>query len=282
MQSVGNLLRAARVEVGLSLEDVFARTRISLRSLEAIEEDDMSAMPSSFFYKSFVTQFANALGIDPATLAPLLDDVIADWPEPLMPGQNERHMRNAVIRPLGLKRNFRWLYSLGSLVVVLVGCSAFYALWENAKGDVANRLTDLKSRVMANGSSGSSSDSSGRHQLAGAGQADGFRVELSALEPTWLSISSDGRNTFSGTLEPEQKKTLEGRERGRIKTGNAGGISFTFNGRAIGVVGPRGQVRTVVFTKDSYEVLGPEVGVALTSFNPISEWKPLSFHALGR
>src|SRR3954451_14470421 len=42
MQSVGNFIHAARLKNGLSLEEISARTRISLRTLQAIEEDDIS------------------------------------------------------------------------------------------------------------------------------------------------------------------------------------------------------------------------------------------------
>jgi hypothetical protein len=101
-------------------------------------------------------------------------------------------------------------------------------------------------------------------------------VDLSALEPTWLTVTADGKQKFSGTLEPEQKKSFEGHERGRIKTGNAGGISLVFNGKPIGVVGPRGQVRTVVFTRNNYEILEPPASVGVTSFIQIFELlKPL-------
>ncbi len=111
--------------------------------------------------------------------------------------------------------------------------------------------------------------------------ANGYRVDLSALEPTWLSVTADGRQAFSGTLEPEQKKSFEGHERGRIRTGNAGGITLVFNGKPIGVVGPRGQVRDVVFTRDNYRIVQPPGNVALTSFiqtfelmKPVAAFQP--------
>ena len=40
-------------------------------------------------------------------------------------------------------------------------------------------------------------------------------------------------------------------------------MSLVFNGKPIGVAGPRGQVRTVVFTKDNYQVLQTASQVAL-------------------
>src|SRR5690348_12773080 len=115
MQSVGTTIKAARLQAGLSLEDINARTRISIRNLQAIEEDDLSAMVSAFFYKSFVTQIAKSLDIEISTLSPLIEDALAQIPEPLVPRQDERLTRGAVIRSSSRPRNYKWVFSLGSL-----------------------------------------------------------------------------------------------------------------------------------------------------------------------
>jgi cytoskeleton protein RodZ len=271
MQSVGNFIRAARLQTGLSLEDISARTRISVRTLQAIEEDDISVMPSAFFYKSFVHQFGKTLGIESSTLSPLIEAVLAQIPEPLVPGQDERIAKGAVIRSSSRPRNYKWLFSLGSLALVMVCCSGFYAFWENEKGDITRILArdETKSAQTSAGKQETPQDSSRSSRRSGSSiqqLANGYRVDLSALESTWLSVTADGKQEFSGMLEPEQKKSFEGHERGRIRTGNAGGISLVFNGKPIGVVGPRGQIRDVVFTRNNYRIVEPPANVAVTSF----------------
>ena len=94
----------------------------------------------------------------------------------------------------------------------------------------------------------------------------GFRIEVSAIERTWLSIVSDGRRVYSGILQADESRTLEGHESARIKTGNAGGVDVIFNGKEIGTLGPRGGVRTVVFTKDDYQIVEPPEHVLLDGF----------------
>jgi cytoskeleton protein RodZ len=269
MQSVGNFIRTARTQTGLSLEQISAHTRIAVRTLQAIEEDDISVMPSAFFYKSFVHQFGKTLGIEGSTLSPLIENVLAQIPEPLVPGQNERFAKGAVIRSSSRPRSYKWLFSLGSLALVMVACSGIYALWESKKD-----FSRILARSDAN-SAQTSAESQSQRQApsrltrgseSSVEDASGYRVDLSALEPTWLSVTADGKQEFSGTLEPEQKKSFGGHVRGRIRTGNAGGISLVFNGTPIGVVGPRGQIRDIVFTRDNYKILQPPANVALTSF----------------
>ena len=82
-----------------------------------------------------------------------------------------------------------------------------------------------------------------------------IHIELSAIEPTWLSISADGKTTYSGTLAAMQTKSFNGKDSAQIRTANAGGVNVIFNGRALGPLGRHGQARTVVFTKSGYEVV---------------------------
>ena len=89
---------------------------------------------------------------------------------------------------------------------------------------------------------------------AGPGE---FTVDIEALEPTWFQLVSDGKTVFSGVLNPGESKTLAVKSGARMKVGNAGGIEVKFNGRPIGTVGTRGQIRTVVFTPAGAEVVKP-------------------------
>jgi len=89
--------------------------------------------------------------------------------------------------------------------------------------------------------------------------ADGHAVlNLSAIDEVWISVTANGKEVFSGVLKPSQTKTLTGIEAAQMKVGNAGGLDVSWNGKPIGPIGPRGQVRTVVLTPESFEVLPPK------------------------
>ena len=47
-----------------SLEEIAAATRINLRYLRALEEDDFAEFPSDFFARSVIRSFARAVGLD--------------------------------------------------------------------------------------------------------------------------------------------------------------------------------------------------------------------------
>jgi hypothetical protein len=88
-------------------------------------------------------------------------------------------------------------------------------------------------------------------------------LRIAAVETVWLSIDSDGHHVFSGLLKPADTKELKGKDSARLRTGNAGGLTVTFNGRQLGPLGQRGQVRTVLFTRDEYEILQPSLSARL-------------------
>lgn len=81
------------------------------------------------------------------------------------------------------------------------------------------------------------------------------RVELTADEPVWVLARSDGKYLFSGTLAPNQARTVEAEKVILLRLGNAGGVNITLNGKPIGAVGPKGQVRTVQLTSGGFEIV---------------------------
>jgi cytoskeleton protein RodZ len=129
MESVGEKLRSARLQKGLTLEEVHDKTRISLKNLQAIEGDDMSRFHSPFFYKSFAKQIANQLGLEYPALAPAVDAAAGTIPEPPMPGQSDAPVQKAAPAGSSKRGRMRWLFSLGSLLTTFALCSAAYALW---------------------------------------------------------------------------------------------------------------------------------------------------------
>ena len=60
----GEYLRRERELRGVTLEEISAATRISIRFLEAIESEELSKLPGGIFTRSFVRTYARFLGLD--------------------------------------------------------------------------------------------------------------------------------------------------------------------------------------------------------------------------
>jgi cytoskeleton protein RodZ len=271
MLSVGETLRRARLEQGLDLCTVATQTKISARYLEAIESDDRKILPSGFFYKSFVDQYARFLSLDTQEIDAEVDRALsAD--EPLrLPGFESVAARD--VPPITFAHRFhtRLPYaSAASLVLVLVGCSAVYAWWHAGRSSISLkgmidkvRVFDKPAKAIAASKIQKSpvAPSAGLSNIARAtsAAASDYKVmlDLMAREATWLSVSSDGKPVFSGTMQPNQTKSVGGKQFAKMRVGNAAGIEVRLNGKLLGPLGARGQVLIVLFTPDNFQIFSP-------------------------
>jgi hypothetical protein len=86
-----------------------------------------------------------------------------------------------------------------------------------------------------------------------AGEAQ--RVELKALQATWVGVYVNDQLTFAKVLDVDQTKTIESPETIRVRLGNAGGVEISANGKSIGPIGRPGQVRMIEFARGAFRFL---------------------------
>jgi cytoskeleton protein RodZ len=302
MDSAGTILRSERERQQRNVTDIAAALCIAPSYLRAIEDDDLKSLPGTFFYKSFIRQYAAVLGVPESRIRPSVEALTAPTAEPPLPGQDPRYsapqsgfsnhwlgelkktfsrdqsgsgvtgqsaMR--VLDPVveATNRYFmghRLSASVLGLGAVLLVCSGFYAWWNRVPQSASERAAVSiqpapATRSVANGGANNGDPArTAAIDVTATQTADGRAVlNLSATDEVWLSVTANGKEVFSGVLKPSQTKTLTGLEAAQMKVGNAGGLDVRWNGKAIGPIGPRGQVRTVVLTPENFEILPPKL-----------------------
>ena len=68
MDEIGHILREARENKGLSLEEAQSKTRINVRYLTALENGQYTALPTPVHVRGFLRNYARFLGLDPQPL----------------------------------------------------------------------------------------------------------------------------------------------------------------------------------------------------------------------
>src|SRR5688572_31629980 len=63
-RGLGELLRHARERRGLTLEQISNETKIPRRHLEAIERDNLAAVPGGFYCRAQIRTFARVVDLD--------------------------------------------------------------------------------------------------------------------------------------------------------------------------------------------------------------------------
>src|SRR5699024_6554810 len=71
---IGQRLKEAREEKGITLEYLQETTKIQKRYLAAIEEENFQILPGKFYAKAFIKEYANAVGLDADELIASFDD----------------------------------------------------------------------------------------------------------------------------------------------------------------------------------------------------------------
>jgi cytoskeletal protein RodZ len=269
--TVCEVLQRARLDQGIELATVAARTRIKTKYLQAIEAGDRKSLPGGFFYKSFVHQYATFLGVDTRVIDAEVDRVLrAETPMPL-PSVAKR----TAVKVASRRRSTTKYFSYAAFVLILLACSEIDGWWHesrtvggekiqgraptveditprSAPSPAAERVS-LASVLVATRPSAVAVVAAAPRQDEPAGPAgSSVKLDLKATEETWLSVSSDGTPVFTGLLEANQTKTIEGKTSAKLRVGNAAGLEVRWNGKPLAPLGARGQVRDLVFTPDKF------------------------------
>jgi cytoskeleton protein RodZ len=74
-----------------------------------------------------------------------------------------------------------------------------------------------------------------------------FFVQVKAKEDSWVSIVADGKSVMQRVLSADKEKKIKAGKSVVLRTGNAGGIEVSFNGRRLGALGNENEPRTLTF-----------------------------------
>lgn len=271
MATLGQRLREEREKRGLTIEELARQTRIHARYFEAIERDDTASLPGGFFYRSFLRQYARLVGLPEEAYRAEIERSLAE--EAGRPYTvPERHID---VPPLPTPKRSRseealwWAVRAGGLLLTVAACTGLYIGWERWKQSQATPAPPpappAAAERPAQGSSpppeqaseqpASAPAEASPAQAAIAGSP--VRVIVRAAELSWVGVWQGRKFLFGDLMRPGEVRGFGGDEVLRVKVGNAGGVQIEWNGRPVGPFGPRGQVRTVEFRRDGYEVIQP-------------------------
>src|SRR5947209_5645020 len=188
--TVGERLRAAREEKGLSLDDIAAQTRIPRRHLDSIENADWDALPAPTYTTGFAKSYACAVGLDRTEIG---DQLRAE-----MGGQRFAANATEIYETADPARTMpKWLV-IGGVVAVIV--LVILMSWLNSRSLQQPEEAAINTPAPA----ATAPVASPKPPTAAASNVQG-PVVLTATDAVWLQVSQKaGATLFSGTLQPGQ------------------------------------------------------------------------------
>lgn len=242
MASFGENLRRERELRGVSLREISEATKISLRFLEALEQDRVEILPGGLFPRSFVRQYARHLGLDADRLVGefLFVHGAGTQTEPPRPPAADR-------LPLG--------------ALMLVGLAALLVTMWLARPRLAEPKAAAGSAPGAAAAPPASAAPPTQpvervypppSQRPRPDEPQALVLTLSAQQSCWVAVTIDGETILNRVLAEGESQTLEANSEIVLSVGNAGGIRFTVNDLQGVPLGRSGEVRrNIVITRQS-------------------------------
>ena len=273
-KTIGEVLRLARINQGLSLDELQKKTEIQLDMLEAMEADDFDQLPSPFYTRSFLRKYAWAVELDDQIVLDAYDSGSmityeeVDVDEDELTGRRRSSKKNKTsFLPL-----FYFILFALSIVIFVT-----YYVWNyiqtqpersTASSYSVVQATSSTSSATPSSTSSSSSSSSSNIEPAIIVSGEGNRVEvayktsketaklqLAVSDVTsWVSVS-ESELEGGVTLSPDNKSaeaTVATKSPVTITLGVVKGVTLTVDNQTVDLsklTAQTGQI-TVTFTKN--------------------------------
>lgn len=235
--TVGERLKAARVEKGLNLEDIAAQTRIPQRHLESIENAEWDKLPAPTYTVGFAKSYASSVGLDRTEIGDQLREE--------MGGQRFASSQAEVIEAADPARTMpKWLV-IGAVIAVVVLIALMSWINKRSLEQPASNTAAAAAPAAA------PAPSPPRQQAAPApgGNAQG-PVVLTALAPAWIQVTDQGKTLFEGELQPGQTYNVPPTATAPLlKAGKPEALKVTVGSAVAPPVGTPGKVASKVSLK---------------------------------
>jgi len=245
---IGEIFKATRLKLGLSLTDVENETKIRSKYLEAIEEENFELIPGRVYLKGFIRTYAKYLGIDDnEEIVRFLEDFRAPTYEIEKEGAFQQKSD-----PKGIPRKYITVILGIVAILVLLGVQNFYEKF--LKQEVVAPPVDSGSPIVNPPSSLTPEPVvTPENELPQKKQLIIEIMDLtSAKEACWVRVHVDDNLAFEGTLYQGEQKSFEAQEKIKIKLGNAGAAKLILGENDLGTLGNVNQVVEKEFILSDY------------------------------
>ncbi|GGM08659.1 membrane protein [Streptomyces fumigatiscleroticus] len=255
--SVGRALQQARIDAGMTVDDVSSATRVRIAIVHAIEADDFAPCGGDVYARGHIRTLAKAVHLDPAPLLARFEAEHGGRPAPTPAAPLFEAER---IRPE--RRGPNWTAAMVAAIVAVIGFVGFTMF----QGDDDGSKTQVAEGATASTGKSASPTPSGSRPAApkpeptdsaiAAAPQDKVTVKVSAPDGrSWISAKDhSGRLLFDGLLEQGDSKTFQDSSEVNLVLGDAGAIELYVNGKKIEDDFQPGAVERLTYTKGDPEV----------------------------
>ncbi len=270
LHKIGELLKATRIEKGLSLEDVSAELFIRKSKIKALETGDWDNLPHVVYTRGYIIQYATFLNVlDLVTPDLAVEEIPADEAQKEQKPQKqhgESHLsRRGML--LGGEGSNKKIAGAAVMACVLVAFIVFVNVQKpesasrpaprvvrNTQQTVAPAPAPAPAPVEQKAPEATAEDN--YQTVAGTDTSTNAydpkeqkvvleqkKLMIACQERTWVRVMIDGSEKKEFTLNPEEVVVLNAKESFDLIIGNAAGVKLFYNGKDTGFTGASGEVK---------------------------------------
>jgi cytoskeleton protein RodZ len=265
----GTHLREARERRGVSLRQIATSTRISIRTLEALENNEIKKLPGGIFSRAFVRSYAQEIGLDPDEA---VREFVHQFPlEHVTAGTKSDKDRVVAHGEEGVRKR-QQQFSLAVTLAILIPIAALVVYFvissrrsSAAESSIASASTARSDAASATGSSlptaqpspsstagaalspaaanARNASTASNASAAGAIAAnEPLRLRIAPTGPCWVRVRADGEVRHQKLMQKGEVFEQDAKDGFEVLIGDAGTFHYTINNRPGRVTGESGDV----------------------------------------
>ncbi|MFN0138594.1 MAG: helix-turn-helix domain-containing protein [Pyrinomonadaceae bacterium] len=230
--SLGEKLRQAREDKGLTLSEVSEHTRISTLYLQSIENDDYKILPGGIFNKGFVKSYAKFVGVNEQEALSDYANLIGQA-ETKLQEETPRYKPEVLTDDTSSGSNLPTILIAGVILAAMTAGILYLVSYFRQPAETV--VTNTAPRANTNSAANTSANSSVETPASNTPDMASLNVEVKAINPVSVLSTVDGEPQkktdvaagSSVSFTPKESLTLN------YNRWNAQNVQLAINGKAI-------------------------------------------------
>jgi cytoskeletal protein RodZ len=250
MASIGQELKRERELRGISLKEIADSTKINIRFLRALEEDRFDILPEKFFTRGIIRNYAKYLGLDEQSVLNTYQEGLQFQESQGASDEDKKSkMRESPVSLPNKKKSL--LFFTLTVLVLLALTIILYFVFRKEKNSPpdTSKIQSVPQKIQEKPIILPPAT-----EEEPENKQEDLTIEITVQLETWIEVFADEEMLDSGIKYPGDRLQFMARKEFLIHIGNAGGITFTLNGREGIKFGEPGAVkRDIRITLDNYQ-----------------------------
>jgi len=276
LQKFAEELKEQRILSEITLHQVYQKTRIDIKYLEAIECANFGIMPEVYM-RAFIKEYSKAVNLNPEEILKKYDLAkIGKTEEDLKEIEESKSDKNVVDQKSdsGAEFNIRKVLTslkineikssyllIGGALILFISSLIYFAFSEEEPKFIKEKSFDEilqekeKESDVTRFVENENSKISSITEKSSPESKDSLILKVVASDTAWIRIITDGIINNEYTFFPGVKKIFKAESNFSLLLGNAGGVNVFLNDSLVNLNAKKGEIKNIRLDKDGFRFL---------------------------